>query len=483
VLFTLLGRLAQFVIVFASVKIMTHLLSPTEMGKVALITTITSLFAMFLVNPVGMFINRRLHTWIEDGSFRGKFHLFSAYIGSVGVAAALLLTVAFQCGLDLGGASLRSVILLVCGSLVFNTAVQTLVPSLNMVQRTRPFVILTVGTLLSSLGASVALSETAPPSAERWLAGTLVGQAIFAAIAYAIWFRRRPMAGTALPLVASAQIRRLLSFCWPIAIAVLLQWLHLQGYRFWLAKDFGLDRLGIYAAGYGVAASLMSAFETILTTWFQPVFYRMANSPEATVRDRAWSTYATMMVPASILGVSAVIAASPALPQIFLGPAFHDAGLFVMLGAATEWGRMMMGIVSLNAHRHMSTRQLIVPSLLGVIVTYAGLLIGLPIFGMPTAPLLVFAGACVTMAYICLITFRNDPHMTLAWRPTAALAIVLAIATAAAVAIQYWLNKVAAPVWPPLTCGLVGLLWLLMARPLRRQLSVLSGTSIQSAAP
>lgn len=482
-LFTLLGRLAQFVIMFASIKVMTHLLSPTEMGKVALITTLNTLFALFLINPVGMFINRRLHAWIDAGSFRGKFHLYSVYIASVGIAAAVLLSIAYRLGLNLGGASLASVILLVCGSLYFNTAVQTLVPALNMVRRARPFVILTVGTLLSSLGASVALNETGAPSAERWLAGTILGQALFSVIAYFVWFRGQPSAPSISYRLARPQIKRLVDFCWPIALAVLLQWLHMQGYRFWLAEEFGLDRLGIYAAGYGVAASLMSAFETILTTWFQPIFYRMANSTDRTERDRAWSTYAAVMIPASVLGLSALIAASPALPRIFLGPAFSDAGTFVMLGAAAEWGRMMLGLVSLNSHRHMTTHQLITPSLLGVLTTYGGLLVGLPSLGMSAAPLAVFGGSCIATVYLCRVTFRDDPHVTMAWRPTAALAIVASVAAAMAIWLQQWLKDTAVPGWPLLACLLIGLIWSLMAWPMRRTLTSTPQTTNESRAP
>ncbi len=475
-LITLGGRLVQFGLMFASVKVMTHLLTPAEMGKVALITTITSLFALFLVNPVGMFINRRLHVWVDDESFRGKLHLFGAYIGAVSVMAAAVLAIGFHFGLDLGGTSLQSVVLLVCGSLVFNTAVQTLVPALNMVQRALPFVLLTIGTLLASLSASVIISEAGSPSAERWLAGTLVGQAIFAVIAYAVWFRGAPPARLALSPLTRTRIRGLIGFCWPIALAVLLQWLHMQGYRFWLAEDFGLDRLGIYAAGYGVAASLISAFETILTTWFLPIFYRMINSADAHERDVAWSTYASVMVPSSILGVSALIAASPALPKIFLGPAFHDAGLFVMLGAATEWGRMMLGLVSLNAHRNMTTQQLIAPSVLGVLVAYAGLAVVLPSFGISAAPIVVFGGICTAMAYMCLNTFRGDPHVRLEWKSNLILATAVTIAAAIAITLQERLRTAEIPAWPLLACGLIAVAWSLLAWPLRHQFIRLSQT-------
>ncbi len=53
------------------------------MGKVSLITTTTALFALFFVNPVGMFINRRMHAWIAAKSFRSYFHLYVGYLTGV----------------------------------------------------------------------------------------------------------------------------------------------------------------------------------------------------------------------------------------------------------------------------------------------------------------------------------------------------------------------------------------------------------------
>src|SRR5580698_3094950 len=57
------GRGAQFLLALATVRVGTTLLSPAEMGRVSLVVTTTGFFIFLLVNPVGMFINRRLHSW------------------------------------------------------------------------------------------------------------------------------------------------------------------------------------------------------------------------------------------------------------------------------------------------------------------------------------------------------------------------------------------------------------------------------------
>jgi len=462
-LITLVGRLIQFAIMFASVRIMTELLSPADMGRVALITTTTSLFALFLVNPVGMFINRRLHSWVNDGVARSRFHLFAVYIVAVAIVAAGSLWLVDRLGVELGGVSLGWALALVCGSLCFNTAVQTLVPSLNMVGRPRPFIVLTLACLVVGLITSIVLNRWGGASAEHWLAGQLLAQALFSVVAYFVFFGK-PAPGAPLPAPLNASnLRQMADFCWPIAIAVLLQWVHMQGYRFLLADEFGLARLGLYAAGYGLAASLLSAAETILTTWFQPQFYRDVSADSAERRDRAWSDYAKVMIPASLLALSALIAAAPSLPRIMLGTSFHDAGEYVMLGALAEWARMMVGMISLNAHRNMSTRALILPNVLGAAATYAAFYALLPLLGMLAAPLAVFLGGMTIVAYFYRITFANDAHVRVDFRALLGTTAILAAGAAVFAGGQTWLLDLDRRGLPLLACLAVGVAWGLLA--------------------
>jgi O-antigen/teichoic acid export membrane protein len=249
------------------------------------------------------------------------------------------------------------------------------------------------------------------------------------------------------------------AFCWPIGLAVLLQWLHMQGYRFLLAERFGLAQLGLYAAGYNVAASLITAMETLLTTWYQPIFYRMANSTDPAQRDQAWSSYASVMLPVSTLGMTALVAVSPSLPKVLLGAAFHGAGQYVLLGALAEWARMLVGLVGLNAHRHMSTRQLIAPNLVGMVATYVVLFATITSWGLRAAPVAMFAGSFTVIAYLWFRTYRDDAHAKLAWRPIGGLGTVAAVCAAFCVFLQSTLPIAVSPVAAVGVCLLIGLLW------------------------
>lgn len=412
---TLVGRLAQFLIALVSVRVMTTLLPPDELGKVSLITTSTAFFALFLINPVGMFVNRRLHGWLDSGVLKHYVHVYGLYIVAVAAAASVLVAAAMQAGLLEIGVAPAAVAALVAASLVFNTINQTLVPSLNMVGRVKPFIALTLGTLLASLCLSVTFVRSFGPTAPWWLAGLIAGQAIFAAWGYGVFFEHGRAAGVPAP-IDRQRLRSLAAFCWPAAIAVGLNWAQMQGYRFLIASESGLVELGLFTAGYGIAAAMLSAMEQILTTWFQPTFYRDANSANARSHDQAWRRYASVMLPLSIVGLFAVLAGARDLVALMLGPAYQSVAPYVMLGAFAEWSRVLVGVFVLIAHLKLRTALLIVPSAIGAALTLLLIAVLLPRYGLYTAPLSVAVGGLAVCVFLHRSARAERHDAALPWR-------------------------------------------------------------------
>jgi O-antigen/teichoic acid export membrane protein len=426
------GRVAQFILALISVRVLTTLLPPEEIGKISLITTGTAFFALFFVNPVGMFINRRLHDWIALGRFKTYFRHYVVFLLAVSCAAVAIATILIHL-LDYSTRfDWRWVALLVAGSLVFNTIAQTLIPSLNILGHNGPFMALTLGTLLSSLLLATAIAA-GYPKAEAWLLGILLGQVLFSFVAYRFFFRRVPERLQDVK-IAPEQVRKLLSFAVPVAVAVGLNWLHLQGYRFVLGDAVGLHELGLFMAGYGVAAALLAGAETILATWFQPRFYREANletsgdRSELGTRSVAWANYANAILPLSILAAGGVAAAAPSLVAMMLGPKFGTAGIFVAFGALAEGVRIVLGVAGLHAHARMTTARLIVPGAVGASISSLFIWAFLPDHGVLAAPVgVAIGGAAATLAFLGNASFRQSVRKL---RPGF---FVLAIAAAAAI--------------------------------------------------
>jgi O-antigen/teichoic acid export membrane protein len=226
---------------------------------------------MFLINPIGMFINRRLHDWTADDRCRTYFHWFGGYI----IFAALFSTftmVAMAIGMPkLIGIESFSDFALIGVLLAFGAVIQTLIPSLNLLGKWISFTLLNLGALTSSLFFSILTCTTIEASAEHWLVGTLAGQVIFSVISYWFFFKSQRKFNY-LFRPSYKQIKTLVSFSWPISIAVGLQWIYMQGYRFLMASRLDPLEFGLFAAGYTLAAALLAAFESLLTTWYRCLY-------------------------------------------------------------------------------------------------------------------------------------------------------------------------------------------------------------------
>ena len=381
-------------------RVATTLLSPAEFGKVSLVLTTIAFFALFLVNPVGMFINRRLHAWDSAGVAKDYLLLYVIYLLLVALAAAIGLSFFFMIGLVNFGITIGWLILLVCSSLVFNTINQTSIPLLNMLGNSKSFVLLSVATLATSFIFAFLLVNL-QPIAQYWLLGLLLGQIIFALLGTQVLFAKLhdTLKSHALPKIGKQHFKELFNFAWPVSIATAFAWLQGQGYRYLMDSQLGLYQLGLFVAGYAISAGIISAFESVLTTYFQPRLYREVTLANPHKQAQAWQRYATAVIPPLILTVSLVIILAPELTRILLGKDFQSAGIFLIWGALAEAARVLMGVYSLIAHVHMRTRGLIMPNIVGAAlsITLSALLI--PIMGATGAGIgLMVSGFFVVVA-------------------------------------------------------------------------------------
>lgn len=375
-----MGRALQFLIALIMIRVATTLLSPAEMGRVSLVLSTIAFFALFLVNPVGMFINRRLHTWQKNGIAKYYLIRYVSYLFLVALVAAILLPLFYKVGVLNFGISLGWLLLLVCGSLVFNTINQTSIPSLNMLGDSRGFVLLSVATLATSFVCAFLLVDT-QPIAQYWLLGLLLGQIIFALLGTQVLFAKLYTAKKfhVLPAIGKQHVKELFKFAWPVSIAAGLAWVQGQGYRYLMDSQLGLSQLGLFVAGYGISAGIIAAFESVLTTYFQPRLYRDVTSANPDQQAQAWHRYAAAVMPSLILTVALIMILAPELARILLGKNFQSAAIFIIWGALAEAARVLMGVYSLIAHVHMRTRWLIMPNVIGAAlsITLSALLIPL----------------------------------------------------------------------------------------------------------
>lgn len=400
------GRIAQIFLIFATLKMATTLLPPVEMAKVFLVASIVAFYALLLLNPIGMFMNRRFNAWNASGRVKRYYNYFWLYL--IGVCAVSLASLAI--GVEAGWISIHATmgwtLLLVGGTLLFTTINQVVIPGINLLGFRGWFVALTLATALSGLLAAIAFVYAVAPRAEYWMIGLLVGQTLCAVVGWKIFFAKVNVHDS-FQNPTGKHIHALFGFAWPISIAVGLGWIQTQGYRFMMESSLGLHELGLFAAGYGISAGIISAFESVFTTYLQPVFYKNISNDNVIEQSKAWSEYAGTIFPSLLLVGFIILATAPELTRVMLGAEYWSASQFIVWGVIAELARVASGIYGMIAHARMKTKLLLLPSVVGASLSIGLIWWLMPMYGssgVGTALALSSVAACI----FTYATTRNE---------------------------------------------------------------------------
>lgn len=402
-----IGRIAQFALLLLTLRFATSLLSPAEMGKISIVTATVGFFALLLLNPVGMFMNRRLHAWDLRGLAISYLTYFWRYLLAVSLFSALVLAVLTGFNIWNPGIGIYWLSFLVCGNLFFGTINQVVIPGLNLLGYRGWFIVLTVATAATSLIFAVVLALAVLPSAEYWLSGLLIGQLIVGLIGKIVFFKKthRPNAvSSSLPKLSHSHYRNLLRFAWPVAIAVGLGWIQSQGYRYLMEERLGLIELGLFVAGYGISSGLIAGFDSIFATYFQPKFYKQISKENLSEQSHAWTEYSHAILPSLLLTSIFIMAMAPELTQLLLGANFRNSSQFVVWGALAELARISTGVFGMAAHARMNTKLLLLPNLVGAVISISLIWFLMPIYGSD--------GVGLGLVFSSLVTLLITIHIT-----------------------------------------------------------------------
>jgi O-antigen/teichoic acid export membrane protein len=404
------GRAAQFLIALATVRIATTLLSPVEMGRASLIVTTTGFFVFLLINPVGMFINRRLHAWHAQGVGRQHLLAFGGYLFGVAAIAAVCLPLLKVSGAADLGLPLGWQIALVCGSLIIYQINNTAVPLLNLLGYGSAFIVLSIATVAASLIFAASLAWLVLPAAQYWLLGIMVGQAAVGLLGTNMLFHRlhEPAGKHHGITIDRRRVATLLGFAWPVSVAAVLGWIQGQAYRYLLGGELGLSTLGLFVVGYGISIGIISAFESVVTAYFQPRLYKDVSNGDSLGQSKAWSVYGRAMIPSLLLTAVLVVVVAPELSRLFLGRQFQSAAKYVAWGALADVTRAIVAVYSLVAHVKTRTKWLVMPNLIGAAISIGLCLVLIPRIGA------VGVGLSLALAGIAVVATMHiafSPHV------------------------------------------------------------------------
>ncbi|OHB44483.1 MAG: hypothetical protein A2178_01990 [Planctomycetes bacterium GWC2_49_10] len=373
-LLLVLGRFLQALLTIATLRVLTAFLLPAQVGSVYLILSIAAVFGLFLINPVGMYINRKLHSWHKQKTVFSHFYLFNLYVAGVAVlslAAVGLGKYLFGVGAEL---TLLPLVLVVACYVYASTWNMTLIPALNMLGFRAPFVVFSVLTSGLALALSAGLVIRVSPTAIGWVSGQAAAMLVMALVALVALKYKLGEPLTALPFseAKTDQAKDLWAFAMPLAGATFFMWVQNQSYRVIVERLAGPDFLGFLAVGLGISSSLAAVTESLAQQIYFPDFYKKLNTAEAGGHKTALAGLAVKTLPAYIILTVFILCVSSQLTTLLVDRKFAGAAVFVAFGAFIELFRMTANVLASSAHAEMRTSVLIKPYAAGGIFTVLG---------------------------------------------------------------------------------------------------------------
>ena len=393
----------------------TTFLPPAELARFFLISSAVSLYGSILLNPVGMFMNRRFHAWNSRGLVVNYYSYFWTYLLFVAFAASLSIIFLVNANVLTFHTNLYWLVFLIFASVLISTANTVVIPGLNMLGRRASFVFLTLATTAISLIAGLSMVILVEPKTEYWLIGILMGQLVIALLGGQIFYKSINRFNSLIDSemnMSRNHISVLWRFSWPILVGASLIWVQSQSYRFIMENSIGLVQVGLFVAGYGISAGMIAGFEAILTSYFQPIFYRNISSEDVVAQGKAWTNYAEAILQPLLPVGFLLVAAAPELTILLLGASYSESSQFIVWGSIAELARVAYGVFSMAAHARMQTNRLLLPGLIGVIISITGTLLLMPKYGANGVGI-ALALAGIAMVFVVYLATRRELVMKL----------------------------------------------------------------------
>jgi len=360
------GRIASGLIALISIRAATTFLIPEQFGRLALLNVVLSFCGLFLVNPVGQYINLHTHDWWGDGSLITRLNSYRYYVLLVSLFGFMAMLI-----VDRGDSliSFLGIAFIMALMVISSTWNATLIPMLNMLGFRTQSVLLTILTLLVGMIASISISYIIP-SATAWFFGQAIGMSIGAL--WAEYFLKRNSGEIIISTQHSPFIsmKVFLNYCIPLALATGLMWIQLSGYRFLIEDYWGLVQLGFLAVGLQLTAQIWSLVESLCMQFINPLFYRrISNYQDQVAVKLAYSDLLNTLIPVYFVITGFLILSAPYLVRVLVSEQYQGATKFFIIGSGIEMCRVFGNLLSNAAHINRKTKSLLLPYGIGALIT------------------------------------------------------------------------------------------------------------------
>ncbi len=351
------GRFITAITTLAAIRIATKYLEPTEYGSYFLLITFQSFCGLFLVSPIGQYINRSLHEWHEQKILLEQLKKYNRYITFCClVGAASLICWSLFKGLNWSSFVPNAVLIaLMVYATTWNTS---LIGALNMLEHRRSAVFWASITAMLSLIASVAAMSISK-TGQFWFIGQIFGYAVGALGSWITFKSFQTSEKTdEIKFISAIDLR---SYVVPLAISTLFMWWIVSGYRMLVDHYWGLSALGLIAVGAALASQIWSLLESIVSQYFSPRFYRKLTQQSSDLRREAFVAYTKVLSLIYLALIGPFLCYSELIFQLAVSEKFYPAFYFFKLALLIELARVLNSAFANSIHLYKNSLNLLPP--------------------------------------------------------------------------------------------------------------------------
>lgn len=367
-----IGRVLQVAIMLVGIRLSTHFLTAAEIGNLFVIVTITNFFGLFLINPVGQYINRFTNSWYAAGTLLNKLFVYNFYVFFVVLLSFVVVAQLPAAGI--GSTIDYALFVLVVAAFIYtNTWNQTIAPMLNLLGYRVVFTLLSVSSAAAAVLLSFLLVRYYQATGIMWVlgqAGAFLLMGVASLVCFVMCVPQRMSFNLARKDFNFKGVAAVARFALPLSISVLFLWMQGQSFRLVVESFLGVEYLGYMGIGLSIAAAVGSALESLIMQWVGPVIYRQMVSAEEF--PRFFSRLINFILPIYLLMAMFVSFMSVFFIEILVGEKYMPSCVFLIIGIWCEFFRIATNLLATAAHSKMNTRILILPYAVGGLGTLLG---------------------------------------------------------------------------------------------------------------
>ncbi len=406
----ILGRLAAAIIALVSIRLSTTLLPPEQYGALAVLITFQAFCGLFIVNPVGQYINRNSHAWADEDTLNERLLAYKRFVLLAGLTGALAIG-AWTLTQSMNWSERILQMLAILVMVIAATWNATYIGMLNILGfRAISVAWATVTAFMSLIASGILVMQSSTGVA--WFIGQAVGMALGALGSGRAFHKLFPKASHLQRGLFEKEA--LLKYILPLAGATAFMWWQLTGYRLLIEYHWGLAALGMVAVGFGLASQLWALAESVAMQFMFPLFYRRISGAPVSEGKQAFSDLVNTLGPMYLVLASASLVSAPALIWLLIAPSYKDVLIFLLIGIFAECTRTLTNVFSTAAQVEPRMSTLILPYgvgalLITVFLEYASRSTGDLVFGV-AATVIAGAGLLLTMMWRMhrLLSFNLD---------------------------------------------------------------------------